>query len=296
MGNFFRTLAEEIPLKKPWRETAGVFSRNEKTQLLSSIRSLMPPDPCKAINLIVIGYAGSGKSSFVNTLNTVFRDSDQISTISASYGICQDSVTKKLLEIRLTNFSEDDNKKIRIYDCRGIARDNEQNIQRNTAFEDDLMKAIDGHIMKDYEFQTTTIQEDCDFYRDTPTISDRMHCVLLVINEEHLTEEEEMNGFFAALLRIQNRIAGKNIPLRLILTKMDELNLRGSKLNGIFHSRKAQSKLEKAKEIFGVQDCQILPIANYVNEFKQNDTQDVLALLAMNNIIQEALTYIKNEI
>lgn len=77
---------------------------------------------------------------------------------------------------------------------------------------------------------------------------------------------------------------------------MDKLNLRGSKLNGIFHSRKAESKLEKAKEIFEVQDCQILPIANYVNEFKQNDTQDVLALLAMNNIIQEALTYIKNEI
>lgn len=37
-----------------------------------------------------------------------------------------------------------------------------------------------------------------------------MHCVLLVINEEHITEEEERNRFFAALLRIQNRIAGKS--------------------------------------------------------------------------------------
>lgn len=54
------------------------------------------------------------------------------------------------MEIRLTNFPES-NKPIRIYDCRGIARDNEQNIQTNKAFEDDLMKAIDGHIMKDYE-------------------------------------------------------------------------------------------------------------------------------------------------
>lgn len=46
---------------------------------------------------------------------------------------------------------------------------------------------------------------------------------------------------------------------------------------------------------FGLQDCQILPIVNYGNGLEQNITQDVLALLTIDNILQEALSYIKNE-
>lgn len=47
----------------------------------------MLPDPCQSINLIVVGREGSGKSSFVNTLFTVFRDNGQVSTKKTSYGV-----------------------------------------------------------------------------------------------------------------------------------------------------------------------------------------------------------------
>lgn len=42
--------------------------------------------------------------------------------------------------------------KLRIFDCRGVARDPGQSpLLKSTPFEEDLMKAIGGHIKKGYE-------------------------------------------------------------------------------------------------------------------------------------------------
>lgn len=81
----------------------------------------------------------------------------------------------------------------------------------------------------------------------------------------------------------------------MVLTRVDKLCGAGE-LNGIFKNEKVKSKVEEAKKIFRFHDCQVLPVANYVSGTTQNITQDVLALLAMNNIVQEALLYIGNEI
>lgn len=87
-----------------------------------------------------------------------------------------------------------------------------------------------------------------------------------------------------------------DIPIRLILTKADTPSVCGvSGLSYIFWSTEAKKKVEDAKKSFALLDCQVYPIANYVSGTKQTVTHDVLALLAMNNIIQEALLYIKYE-
>lgn len=81
-----------------------------------------------------------------------------------------------------------------------------------------------------------------------------------------------------------------DVPLRLVLTKVDKLHPGASdKLSGIFHNRLIYDKVRKVKEIFSLQDCHILPIANYVNSDQPNLNQDVLTLLALDNILQETL-------
>lgn len=78
---------------------------------------------------------------------------------------------------------------------------------------------------------------------------------------------------------------------------MDKLELCGSgEVGGIFWSRQVDIKVKLAKETFGLQDNQILPIANYVGETKQQLPKDILALQAMDNILEEALAYIKNNL
>lgn len=68
----------------------------EKDKILKDIDSLVPPKECQAINIIVIGHKGSGKSSLVNTFTTVLRNSGQLSTISTAYGIGNPSTTSKV--------------------------------------------------------------------------------------------------------------------------------------------------------------------------------------------------------
>lgn len=87
------------------------------------------------------------------------------------------------------------------------------------------------------------------------------------------------------------------IPQRLILTKVDNLDLCGNgDVSGVFRSRHAQQKVQQVKEKFVLHDCQFLPVDNYIRESAQNIKEDVLALLAMNNIIEESLAYIENEV
>lgn len=88
-----------------------------------------------------------------------------------------------------------------------------------------------------------------------------------------------------------------DVPSRLILTKVDKLDLcyPGS-LNEIFRSPHAEKKVNTAKEKFDFHDCEIWPIANYVTGTTQDITRDVLALLSLDNILEEAITYIENQL
>lgn len=67
-------------------------------------------------------------------------------------------------------------------------------------------------------------------------------------------------------------------------------------VSGIFKSKQMADKVRLAKEKFGLQESQILPIASYVQETRQNITKDVLALQAVENILSETLEYVKNQV
>lgn len=285
--------ANKEPLKQPWREyPEDIYLHDSeklkitKDRLLEKILDDSPPEPCKAINIMVMGNIGAGKSSFINTLFTVFRNNGQISTIASPHGINVSSTTKRFHEVTLMTFRN--GKKLRIYDCRGV----HPSEWAAEEYKNDLINAIDGRIRKDYEFKKEYgISEDSVFVNPNPSISDRMHCVLYV------TVPNQIQDDWKILAPVREHVDKKDIPLRLILTKVDQLNLCGfdGDLKGIFRSRQVKLKVESAKKNFGIQDCQILPIANYVNGMEQNTTQDVLALLTIDNILQEAIAYIKNE-
>lgn len=88
-----------------------------------------------------------------------------------------------------------------------------------------------------------------------------------------------------------------DIPLRVILTKVDTLDLCiPGDLSGIYKSKQMADKVRLGKNKFELQESQILPIASYVQETRQNITKDVLALQAVENILNEALGYVKNQV
>lgn len=63
---------------------------------MAFINDLELPDGCENINLLMTGYIGSGKSSFANTLKSVFNNTGEIASPAATYGITSSSVTRKV--------------------------------------------------------------------------------------------------------------------------------------------------------------------------------------------------------
>lgn len=83
----------------------------------------------------------------------------------------------------------------------------------------------------------------------------------------------------------------------MILSHVDNLDMCVyGDLTKLFVSRHVRKKVELAKHIFGLQDIHILPVANYVRGITQNIAQDILALQAIENILNETISYVANEI
>lgn len=88
------------------------------------------------------------------------------------------------------------------------------------------------------------------------------------------------------------------IPLRIILTEVDMLDLCKSHpdLKNIYWSSAVKSKVDAAGQKFCLRNAYILPVANYVDEIQPTITKDILALEALDNILQQAVFFIKDNV
>lgn len=88
------------------------------------------------------------------------------------------------------------------------------------------------------------------------------------------------------------------VPLRLVLTTIDLLGLCEShpELYHVYKSKKVKEKVEAAEKKFGLSKASILPVANYVNETRPTIRKDNLALDALDNILQQAVFFIKDNL
>lgn len=64
---------------------------------MNFINELKFPEDCQNINILMLGHICSGKSSFANTLKTVFRDNGNLADPAAVYGFNWRSVTRKVI-------------------------------------------------------------------------------------------------------------------------------------------------------------------------------------------------------
>lgn len=122
-----------------------------------------------------------------------------------------------------------------------------------------------------------------DFGMQTSTC-DIIHATLALT---YLTTNELWTDFFLYA----------DIPSRMILSHVDKLDMCVyGDLTKLFVSRHVQRKVELAKVLFKLQDIQVLPVANYVKGITQNIAQDILALQAIENILNETISYVGNSI
>jgi len=295
MGNNASTNGQQVKQEEqeefpplPWR---GEVGDTWDTEALDELREeiykfkLREDAGINSFNILLVGEVGAGKSSTFNSFESVFK-MRITNRANAGFSTGVGSVTK---QFRMYTIQHGDTKlKFKFCDTMGLEGDG---IQQNNGFSvSDFCKIMDGHVSNGQEL-TGDIVPGVPGYIETPTLSDRMHCVVFVISAK---EARVMNSKIKDKLRNLKIEAEKRMLLPyVILTKIDKLveDLQSDPTK-TFNSTKIRDLVDYINDEFGIVKNKICPVMNYESQDRTDKDIDILLLKAFTKIKSACEDYI----
>lgn len=267
-----------------WRKTK---KWNEKLmdELMDDIVNFEPLSDIGSTvaRILLIGPVGAGKSSFCNTVNSIFRGRI---TLRAGSGSAEQSLTTKYnpYPVRLRSGTT---LKFKLCDTRGL-----EETQGIDILECNYL--LDGHVPEYYQFNPSApIKPDSMGFISKPTVDDKVHCVVFVVDGTTLDVLSEK--ILQKIKSFQAIIIQKGIPQVLLLTKIDKLcEAVSADISVVFRSTTIEKQVDKASQILGLPRANILPFKNYENEIELDESISILALLSMRQILNFVGDYMEN--
>ncbi|XP_060590654.1 interferon-induced protein 44-like [Ruditapes philippinarum] len=241
---------------QPWRKHAEDTKWTEKYSktLRSKVRKIVLNETCKP-TLLLLGPSGHGKSTLINSISTISNNRQSNIANSASAASTQSTTEFRRYELRgyLDTF--------RVADTAGVT------LEENEQYLENILEIINGHIRPNKEFNVVNSTKDGDYYIKSPGESDKVHCVILVVDIRNF---DKMNTAFKNYKRsIQKMLAELNksdIPRILVLTHADKMDSNVNEdISKMFYSEKIKEAVEIASEALGIPLENIHPIVNYSN-------------------------------
>lgn len=204
---------------------------------------------CNCFNLLVIGRIGTGKSSFLNTLSSIFKKEY---TREFSSDESQLSHTKEIQKYCLTKF-------INIFDMWGFEKDDE-NYQK---FLLDLEFILKGSLKNGY-----VKDQSYDRFDSNPSPKDRIHCVIFVIDYSSIRQPSLLDLF----KKIKSKVADQKINPLIVVTKSDlwDENIREN-TSEIYNSGHITDQIQHFCKETGIDKDNVFPVVNYVSRYRQSD-------------------------
>ncbi|KAK6183189.1 hypothetical protein SNE40_010716 [Patella caerulea] len=268
---------DPVSLDKPWRED----NKGNTATLKKMIEDYCPVEGTgvKQSRILLVGSVGAGKSSFVNTMNSIFRGH---MTCRASTGSAENSLTTKFRCHQLRNDSNV--LKFRLCDTRGL--EDTHGIDPG-----DLTAVLDGQVPDLYTFNPfSPITPDSPGYIKTPTVNDKIHCVAFVIDS---TSVDVMNESIFSKFKLVQKLANqRGIPQVIVLTKVDQIELDVEEdLTRLLYSSRVAYVVDQVAQLIGLPRGHVLPVKNYEKETELNETVDRFALLSLQQMLRFADDY-----
>ncbi|XP_060588661.1 interferon-induced protein 44-like [Ruditapes philippinarum] len=226
-------------------------------------------------NILLLGVIGAGKSSFYNTVATVFEN--KVKDIAPTAEELS-SVTNEVHAYDILN-ENGDKINIKLLDIRGY--------EEERGYEHELDLILDGKIADGYEFpDKSPARDDIIITNTNPTINDQVHLVCLIVDSTKFKIQSDK--MVDQIDTIKKLIRRRGLPLVAVATKFDHLCPKISEdADHIYLSPKAKDETSAMSETFGIELRHIFPIVNYINDHEEiTPGKNKLVIEALHSMMQ----------
>uniref|UniRef100_A0A8C2WHD8 Interferon-induced protein 44f5 n=1 Tax=Cyclopterus lumpus TaxID=8103 RepID=A0A8C2WHD8_CYCLU len=267
---------------KPWRTIT--WKSEKRKELIESLKMYKPTDSSVSrIRVLLIGPVGAGKSSFFNSINSVFRGHV---TSQAIAGCSYTSLTTQFRTYSLKAGREGKPLPIIFCDTMGLEESTGAGLDI-----DDICSILKGHLPDCYQFNASApLHSESKGYLKSPVLKDRIHCVAYVTDACKVSImpkklEEKLNA-------VRRKINLMGIPQLVLLTKVDEAcHLVSEDVSNVYKSGYIKEVMQEASARLGVPVSCVVPVKNYSEELEVNQNCDILLLSAVNQMLRFADNY-----
>ncbi|XP_060603206.1 interferon-induced protein 44-like [Ruditapes philippinarum] len=254
--NFGIHLGKGLTWWFPWREPDEGFCWTEDTEkkLKTEIEGIKPTERSGLTKLkaLTIGACGHGKSALINS----------IASINAGYKttVCNAAPSNETVTRVFRDIEFDDEFGQCVFgDISGLPLSTDID-----PFLDDIKLIINGHIKSGYKFdpKKSISPENKEYYKETPSISDKIHCAIIVFDSRHW--EEIHKSIIRNVKKIMETLHSMNIPVIAVLTKTDKLSAQVKyNVESIFRCKKTQQAVNKVAEQLAIPAPKVFPVVNF---------------------------------
>uniref|UniRef100_A0A3Q3RTJ3 TLDc domain-containing protein n=1 Tax=Mastacembelus armatus TaxID=205130 RepID=A0A3Q3RTJ3_9TELE len=274
---------EETPeFEKPWRPM--VWESEKRTEMMNSLKSYCPADhSLSQARVLLIGPVGAGKSSFFNSINSVFRGHV---TNQAIAGSSATSLTTQFRTYSVKSGREGKPLPIILCDTMGLEESTGAGLDM-----DDIISILKGHLPNCYQFNPTApLHSEAYGYNKSPELKDKIHCVVYVIDACKIsimaTKLEEK------LAAIRRKINSMGVPQLVLMTKVDEAcPFVAQDIKNIYKSSYIKEMMQDISARLGVPLSCVVPVKNYCEELELDVNCDILLLTAITQMLRSADSY-----
>ncbi|XP_062848930.1 interferon-induced protein 44-like [Trichomycterus rosablanca] len=263
-------------MEKPWRNIDWNVDKRkvlmEKiTSWTSGVKSVQTP------RVLLVGAVGAGKSSFFNSIKSVFRGHV---SCHANAGIAGISLTT---QFRVHTIKVGGGKSLPITLCDTMGLEDGTNAGLDI---DDYTSILKGHIQDKYQFNPSVpLQSDSPFFCKAPTLKEKIHTVVYVMDASKISlMSEKMLDKLVAFRRKANYLG---IPQLVVLTKVDEAcPAVAEDLKRVYQSHFIHKMMQEAALRLSVSLSAVVPVKNYSRELELSPETDILVLDAVFQILR----------
>lgn len=273
---------ERTELEKPWRTI--VWESEKRKELMDSIRIYKPMiSSVPQVRVLLIGAVGAGKSSFFNSINSVFRGHV---TSQAIAGCSTKSLTTQFRTYSVKAGREGKPLPIILCDTMGLEESTGAGLDI-----DDISSILRGHLPDRYQFNPSApLHLETSSYQKSPGLKDKIHCVAYVVDACKVSImptklQEKLDA-------IRRKINLMGIPQLVLLTKVDEAcPLVMEDVRNIYKSGYIKEMMQETSARLGIPLSCIVPMKNYSEELELDPNADILLLSAIIQMLRFADNY-----